>query len=181
MILRTPALILYCVLPAVYGASVSFVDSFSRPNASLWIQTNGVMQTPPFDARPSHLHYNHSLSGNLRTSHGLLVTMDENPCKSDPHKCCVKADRQASGAGYNEECATVASGHLKGNMSVLFGRVSTVIRVPYAPDSSSVVARPPSNAFACVATYTNSPAWNEIDMCWHPNTNQLDASIWIKG
>lgn len=32
-----------------------------------------------------------------------------------------------------------------------------------------------------MATYTNEPEWNEIDMCWHPLTNQLDASIWIEG
>jgi len=65
--------------------------------------------------------------------------MDQFPCKENPKECCGKANEQygftrsLKAQGELEECAIVASGHLKGVIPVHFGKVSTVLRTPYTP------------------------------------------------
>lgn len=145
----------------------SFFDTFLVNRTDLWNYTNDIMQQPPFRALPTHVHLNHSLDGHPQPGvRGLLLTMDTDPCATNPPECCI-----------GSHCATIASGHLQGMIPVQYGYLEVFMRTAFSDDGGP----PPDNGFMCISTYTHEPVWDEIDMCFYANTGQLDSAAFVNG
>jgi Glycosyl hydrolases family 16 len=147
-------------MPTSVRGGTPFNDDFQTNMTAWWEYTDDVMQTPPFRALPSLC----SLNASLATSpdwYGLIASNSDAPCPS-----------QCSGAAS-------AACHLQGLLAEGYGELDVTMRAAYNPDNQGP---PPSNTLSCVSLYTDTPQWNEIDLCFIGNQlNYLQCYIYIDG